>query len=405
MNKSQRTIIIIIIVFVLFIIGNIFLIEYRGYHPDEAFRKLLSEESHESIWTFDTHPPLYVYFLKLSNLHLMRYVTLLLSIIGGLALISISTKLRISPLYTTLLYLTHVQIINYTGFALSTMVATVFVILAMRAYLHERKFQFMLYSVVGTGFNLIAAVPVFATFIYKLVRNKQFDNHLFLVGVICSFWFTGILFNSHYISWIRPPTIEMITASIVLSTGSIIALLFLLLSITLYYQKTDWYLFLNWIVPFIVLIITSYVFTPIFHDRYLIITIPFAVLLIAKLLSHQHPLARITILTFIIIGNTFFYGGLLEPSYTEVERANEHINGGIVLHHSMMSLHPSMIYSPQTYHYLDERNYTISAPLLPTHGYGDPDLWFDYELQQTGHESVVNGSRIEFDGLTLIITP
>lgn len=388
-----------------FIVSSIFLIEHRGYHPDEAFRKLLSDEDNKAIWTIDTHPPLYMYLLKLGTLHVMRYVTLLISLFGLFMTYRISRMLHMNPMLGVVLYSTHVQILNYSSFALSTIPATVFALIGFYFYLKREYMNFYIFSFFGAGMNVIAAVSVFSIFLYELTIKRRWNWAVFGTGIMCAVWFINLFNNNQYIDWLNSPTLTSVLWSMTLAAGGFMAFFIMHVLLIVHRKNLPYKLIYQWLVPFIVLIVTSFLFTPIMHDRYLVIVVPFGILLLSKLMTYQRPLTQYVLLSVIVITGVMFYPALIDPSYREVMIVNQYIDNGVVLHHSMMSLHPSMIYTPNAHHYLDLRNYTISAPLIQSHSYGDTNdlTYIDYELQATGQPTVLQRQLFEYKGLRLMV--
>lgn len=397
--RINKTLFIAIILFSLL---SLYVSEKRAYHPDEAFRELLSREPFTTAVTTDTHPPLYLWIHRLiPNITSQRYLNIVLAITGSLFLGLISINRRKNPLPTAILFLSTYQIINYTGWALNTLPAITLLCINLYAYEKKHSRTYLLSGFFMVGTNLLTGIAILATFIYDTIKNKQINRAIIATGLISSIWTYGILINANYTNWLHTPTIGTILFSILLASGSVIAIAVTLTGIATD-KKRDWHLILQWLLPFVILGAITALWKPMYHDRYLVYTIPAFTILTSHYAQQPKKISTILI-ALLIIANLSLLPVLFQQSdWTEIREANMEIYGNVtVLHHSTFSYYPSQLYNPKATHYLT-KIHNLPTPILRPETYDPEPIIYDYELQATNETpSTTYPCRKDYHGLTL----
>lgn len=398
--KQSKIILIIFLILTFYLSFSYFLNMHRALHPDEAFRLLLSQESPDKYF-IDTHPPTYLWIMKLiPNINLLRYLNSLIGIFLIIPITYIAKKIRANPAIIAILFYTNYQILNYTTSATNTLPATTLLIIATYYYLEKKINMYCIFSYLAIAMNPLTALNLVATYIYELYKNKKHNHKILITGILSTLFFIPILTNTNYTSWLQTPTLPTILVSLILITGSLPGLIILIPS--MYKQK---YLATQILIPIIILLSISLTIKPFWHDRYLVYTIPAATLTIAATITKLPKKIPILLTTILVIAQLLILPILYDQDWQEIRQANQAISGGRVLHHSTFSLYPSMAYTPNATHLLDNRNYTLPTPLLQPQNYINPlNKSFDYELIATGNPSILNGTLTEYDGLTLILS-
>jgi len=380
---------ILILLIITFIITSTYLTFNRDLGNDESYRFLLGQEDLKTSLTNDLQPIGYQTFLQLPfSIYGFRTINILLTFLCLIPLMWIAEHYKTNPYITGILFITHAQVLNYTTQSTAYIPAILFTLLTIRYYLEKKPVTFLLTATIMVSLHNLTLLTLLAILLHhRLEEDGKWTRHILLTLGIGTVFTINYWMNRQYFNWLQTPDTWQVINSLFLLSGSILGF-FLLGSLIITYWKELPTLHKTLLTTPIILLGLASLWTPIFHDRYLVLLIPATILSLAYLLQQLQGRVRTILTTLTILGailTTIIWIGQVP---TELQDANTIIGQGTVLHHSTFSAYPSMIYSPKAIHVLDLHNYKTSTPIIGklVVAIHQPNRHYDYELYQLGKE-------------------